>query len=446
MKTPLFFCFCAVGVLGCAATSPQGSSKRPASVFPLSLQKVHQGTAQVSTGQYQRLLKLVDGVPVEVLDIINIPLADRVAGQKAILVSSGMEFESAVRELVDSGRWNIPVTVSPGFENEDIGEGHAVSDLSKVKVAAKLLYAYAEVVEEGGNPELAAHALLTCRTLGMRLMEGSGALMVNLVGIAVDAISEKGIRNAALRGSWSNDDVQLIQGRGSARYLAATSLGQSLRSEMSNYVTPLIEQTQFPIRELNKVSWLAGADEEMLAFMEQNPKPFDREATAEVARRFIELSIQELEIDPRVDKYSMEFWNASIGDVPEEGADEQELLKWCKSTPNAFGRYLLTVTMPVFGQARKAAVRNEAIRGLTEVVLAARRALTETGELPATYQDLKKFGLPDNVMDPYTHKDYRYDAVRGIAWSAGPDGKDDGGYEKPESHRDSSQDWVVQLK
>ncbi|MBL8067613.1 MAG: hypothetical protein JNM28_04125 [Armatimonadetes bacterium] len=443
MKPIIALCSFLTVAIGCGPMAGSGPRARLTDGAPAQGSLAESRTVSASDSAYHDLLKLVDGLSPETLKAVDTPMPQRVAGQKAMLVAVGMEFEPAVRKLTDSHPWQLPAAAGIGSEDQSGGE---ISDLGKVKIAAKLLYAYAETVEEGGNPELGARALLTCRQLGMRVMEDSRSLIVSFVGIAVDAIADKGIRTAILRGNWGAGEIKSVQGQGAGRFSAAVSLGKSLESEFENSVLPIIGRSTFPVRDREKQPWLQGTDEEVLSFMEQNPHPFDQAQTAEMARKYVQLSIGELQTNPLDGRASAKFWEEAVGDVPTEEADERAMLTWCKTKPNAFGRYLLSVTMPAIGQARQAAIRNEAIRGLTEVAMAARRGWAETGKLPATYGDLKAFGLPSDVSDPYTGKAYQYDPDRGIAWSTGPDGQDDGGQDPPESHRDDAKDWVVRVK
>lgn len=397
---------------------------------------------------YGKLLKLVDGVPKEVTWAMNTPADQRVAGQKAILVAEGLEFEKAVRELVEGESWVIPTGLTPemGFEERYELVGDSFASHAKLKLAVKILDGYAEAVDEGGNPELAARAYLTARLLSQRVIEASPSLICEMVGVANSAITERGIREMALRGSWSSADIQVLQGKGMTKFAAMSGLAGAIRNEWTNYSVPLIAEIPFPFERGGGAELFDGLDEKAVSFLKQNPNPYDRKLTLEVGSKYIEIRSDEMEKTPMLSVQSDDYYKEILGSVPTEMTDEKSKLEWFKSTPNAFGYVVLQLAFPTFGQARLAALRSEASRGLSEVVLAAWRGVVETGNLPGSYAELKKFGLPDDVVDPFSGQGFGYDPVRGVAWSVGPDKKDDGGKDTPERVNSETKDYVVRLK
>jgi|GEM_PF-3130976 len=432
-----------------------GCGVKAESVPPMDLAAAQQlagvtetSKVNVQKGAYEQVLALVDAIPDEANKAMITPAKERVAGQKANLVALGMEFEPAIRKLVEGGPWEIPTGITPemGFEARYELVDDLFAELAKLKVAAKMLNAYAQVVEEGGNPELAARAYLTNRLLAQRIIEASPMQVSHLVGVADSAIAERGIRDMALRRSWTSADIQLLQGKGTVPFGAIKGLAGAIRSEWTNFSVPFIAEFKFPFNQDDGAEFLYGIDKEALAVLNQNPKPFDRKLTLEMGSKFIEITAEEMEKTPMRSAMSDSYYEEILGAVPTEETDKKKMLEWFKSTPNALGYALLQTAFPTFGQARLASLRNEATRGLTEVVLAARRGMVETGDLPVSYSDLKKFGLPADVVDPFSGKGYGYDASRGMAWSVGADGKDDGGKDEPERWTDKAKDWVVRLK
>ncbi len=388
---------------------------------------------------FGKLIALVDGVSEEIKVAVNTSSGDRVAGQKAMLVAVGQEFEGSVRVLVEGEPWLLSYPDTAELQSDS---SRILEQLAKVKEASKLLGAYADVVEEGGNPELAARACLTNRKLSLRMLEASNLMMTELVGVAVSSIAERNIRDLALRGSWTEADIKSLQGHGAVKFGAIKGLQSSIMSEWWNYSVPSIATLEFPVKKGTDF----GISKEMLASMEMNPKPFDREATLKAGATYLTMSIEEMTKNPLESKGSDAFWDELFSSFPGEEANETEMSKWCKTTPNVFGLVSLQSVMPIFAQARVAAIRQEASRGLTEVVLAARRGMIESGALPGSYSELKKFGLPDDVNDPYSGKAFGYDAKRGLAWSVGPDKVDGGGKNMANQWSNSAKDFVVKLK
>lgn len=446
VKTAILVSVLGVGLFGCNGGVEQVQAMKLDEARTFSAIKLEERTGD--TDAYGKLLKLVDGLSKDVIGAMSTSADQRVAGQKAILVAEGLEFEKAVRELVEGESWVIPTGLTPemGFEERYEVVGDSFASHAKLKLAVKILDNYAEVVDEGGNPELAARAYLTARLLSQRVIEASPSLICEMVGVANSAITERGIREMALRGSWNSGDIQVLQGKGMTKFAAMTGLAGAIRNEWTNYSIPLVAEIPFPFERGGGAELFDGLDEKAVSFLKQNPNPYDRRLTLELGSKYIEITADEMEKTPMLSVQSDGYYREILGSVPTEVTDEKSKLEWFKSTPNAFGYVVLQLAFPTFGQARLAALRSEASRGLSEVVLAARRGMVETGDLPGSYSELKKFGLPEDIVDPFSGKAFGYDPVRGVAWSVGPDKKDDGGKDTPERVNSETKDYVVRLK
>lgn len=394
---------------------------------------------------FGKLVALVKAVPEDVMLSVDLAHGERVAGQKANLVAYGQTFEEAVRKLVEGEDWVIELSTEGSVE-ERLEKDIRSEEMAGVKKASKLLLAYSEVVEEGGNPELAARACLTNRMLGRQMLQTNHLLMTNLVALAVNAIAERGTRMMAIRGYWSSDNMNLLQGKGWDKRQAVDGLVGSVKSEWWNFTLPALSVAEIVNRKDKTFTELGDLDEEMIASLKENPKSFDRKATIELGAKIVSAQIAELESHSFKFESSDKLLDEINKTMPGEDAERPEILSWFKSKENAYGLMMLSVTLPSFRQASLAAFRSEAGLGLSEVVLAAQRGLIETGSLPGSFEELAKFGLPEGVVDPFSGKAFGYDASRGLAWSVGADGKDDGGKDEPERWTDKAKDWVVRLK
>lgn len=376
-------------------------------------------------GQFEKFIALVDELPEDVRGTADIRREEWTAGMKANLIGAGEVFLPEAEKLLavawDLGEFDFSTLISPAEDDEESDEISAqMSNSAKAKVGSKFLMALADAAEEGGSYDLAARAIAANRKLSERLLGSNRVLIENLVALAISSISERTARLVAIRGSFGEAEFKILQGV-DKDYRKA--LAGALRREWTGALIPSLEKAKVP-----ETGDMAGAK-------------FDREATLAFAKQYIAVALEEVEgtglsLD-KANKLMEEF----LGEVPENAGEE-----WMKAQPNGYGKALILDSLPVFGQALNAAVKSEASEGLTEVVLAAQRSLLETGKLPETVADLRKFGLNDGVVDPYTGKDFGYDPVRGVAWSVGPDGVDNGGLDKAEDWSDRAKDRVVRVK
>ncbi|ARU39957.1 hypothetical protein CCB80_01915 [Armatimonadetes bacterium Uphvl-Ar1] len=375
-------------------------------------------------GQFEKFIALVDGLPEDVRATADVRREEWTAGMKANLIGAGEVFlpeaEKLLADAWDLGEFDFS-TLSWAEEDEESEELAAqMSNSAKAKVGSKFLMALSEAAEEGGSYELSARAIAANRKLSERLLGSNRVLIENLVALAISSISERTARLVAIRGSFGEAEFKILQGV-DKDYRKA--LADALRREWAGGLIPSLEKAKVP-----ETGDMAGAK-------------FDQEATLAFAKQYIAVALEEVEgTGLSLDKAN-QLMKEFLGEIPEEAEE-----KWLKAQPNGYGKALILDSLPVFGQALNAAVKSEASEGLTEVVLAAQRGLSETGKLPETVAELRKFGLKDGVVDPYTGKDFGYNPVRGVAWSVGPDGVDDGGLDKEEDWSERAKDRVVRVK
>lgn len=404
-------------LMGCAGDG--SSADAGVGVVPNLVTPVQTGVK----GNYEKFLALVDGLPEDVRGTADVRREEWTAGMKANLIGAGEVFlpeaEKLLADAWDLGEFDYSVLSSE--DTEASGEmDQMMAQAATMKTCSKFLMALADAAEEGGSYGLSARAVAANRRMSERLLGGNRVLIENLVGVAIAAIAERSARDMAVRGSFGESDFKILQGV-DTDYRKA--LADALRREWAGYLIPSLEKAEPPA-----TGELAGTK-------------FDREATLAFAKEYIAVALEEVEgtglsLD-RANKLMEEF----LGEIPEDAGSG-----WIKNQENGFGKAWVLTSLPVFGQALSAAVKSEASEGLTEVVLAAQRGLMETGKLPESIADLRKFGLVDGVVDPYSGKDFGYDPVRGVAWSVGPDGVDDGGLDKVEDWSERAKDRVVRVK
>lgn len=378
-----------------------------------------------------QIQQLVGSVPKSIAEIVQKNPDEWVAGDKANLVASGEPLLNDIEKIV-AEPWVLP---TPQYDKEE-------PQLFDIKSAARILCAYAKAVDEGGNPELAVRALLAVRNLSSRLFESSTGLVPYLIAIAIDAIVEKDLRQIVVKQSMSEQEMTLLQGKGYSPYNSMTGLSTAVKGEWTHYFVPAIAQIEFVPKgvEMNPMIGLSSA--EVRAWSEGNPNPFDRKQTLTTYAGYFRALISDIEKHDPLLTDSKEAYAAITQPIP---ASKQETIDWAQKTPNSVGLLLGRLMVHTEQQAYEAALKCEIMRGLSEVVVAAQKGLQATGNLPMDMGELRKFGLPKHSIDLYSGTDFGYDSVRGVAWSVGPDRKDDGGKDKPEVLREVK-DWVVAVK
>jgi hypothetical protein len=417
VKAALLIVGLGLGLVGCAGDgvdSDASSGSVPAVEVP-----VQTGVK----GQFEKFIALVDGLPEDVRGTPDIRREEWTAGMKANLIGAGEVFlpeaEKLLADAWDLEEFNFSIAGSEDeFDWAQLNAG--MSNNAKVKIGSKFLNALAHAAEEGGSYELSARAIAANRRLSERLLGSNRVVIENLVAVAIGAIAERSAREIAIKGSFGAAEFKILQGvdKGYRKALA-----EALSQEWKGYLIPLLEKEMVP-----ETGDMAGAK-------------FDQEATLAFAKQYMAVALEEVEgTGLSLDKAN-QLLKEFLGEIPEDAGAE-----WMKAQPNGYGKALILNLLPDFEQALSAAVKSEASEGLTEVVLAVQRGLTETGKLPETVADLRKFGLKDGVVDPYTGKDFGYDPVRGLAWSVGPDGVDDRGLDEVEEWSDRAKDRVVRVK
>jgi hypothetical protein len=208
------------------------------------------------------------------------------------------------------------------------------------------------------------------------------------------------------------------------------------------------------------------------AILEGHPKPFDKEATVRLASEIMARLVRSLGA-PWRDRPR----NVAAGVVREMEGWPEELVKPETPFPQSKDPVALSDDMvrkahaalrPVDNPFGKVQIRGvydggffrafedlcvegprtiETDREATRAVLALRiHARRNGGVLPAGLEDLVAAKiLPSVPRDPFTDEPFRYSRERAIVWSAGPDGKDDGGREEEPEDSEAPSDLVWKL-
>lgn len=205
-----------------------------------------------------------------------------------------------------------------------------------------------------------------------------------------------------------------------------------------------------------------GNEEEAIEYLNAyrgNKKPFDQIATAQVGAEFFRLVIKEKNyaradeiaktILPEFIHDDSEFFEEEEVEESEEQVKENKKkeLIWKRETPNSFGIVLNSSLLQISASSySKWATALWLERDLTRVMLGCLLFEAQTGHLPLTLNDLDRFNMSRGITDVQSGKPFGYDPKRGVVWSVGKDGKDDGGEDPTEQPESNAKDRVVRIK
>lgn len=428
----LIFSFLSGVGVGCedAAQSQQAD--------PIQVSKIHAVAPdlifQPQKGNAQAIESLVHSISKaepEIGAIVDKSSEEWVAGDKANLIAFGEKFLISVEKLVSTS-WVLGTHLSAESEFEKI---------QSTKRASKFLSSYAIAVAEGGSPEYAVRAILANRMIVLRLCESSNSYISFLIACTIDVSAEQNLRMSSVSGAMNSADLKQLQSQTDNRFMLRKSFENSLRGEWTFYDAHTLAQLGFPPKGTQFSETYLISDEEILKWHQINAKLFDHSKTVDLVVSFYRAAIEEMK-SRNVPLQRSTIGTQLFAEIPE---DPEARAKWAEKTPNALGLLVARTSEELLDYVQ-VIQKSEASRGLSEVVIAAQRGLAESGTLPKDMAELRKFGLPAHVKDAYSGKDFLYDPVRGIAWSVGPDGKDDGGNDPAERWVDDAKDRVVKVK
>lgn len=349
------------------------------------------------------------------------------------LERSGAKLDAVVKATAN-GPWT-PQSVNPNSSYENLVWNMPFPELANFKLVAKSLVARASYRADRRLPG-AVSDLLAARAVGTNLC-GHGFLIQHLVGIATEAVANRGIQRLVRNPGLSDRDLLALLGRQRPKRLARTA--ESLRFELVNCTVPMLALMPFDDHpSVLKDRELEVKEEENLApspeveILAGHPNPFDRRATIGLAvAAFTEL-VEKCEKGDANLKLEQDPIAAMWPPESEEGRPSPETISRARANlskvQNPFGHYALDQTLSVFSEMGKAELKSQNDAHATRVLIAAELFRRKNRREAASPTELVGPGLLQTwPKDAYSGKPFGFDAKRKIIWAAGEDKVDDGG-------------------
>ena len=290
-------------------------------------------------------------------------------------------------------------------------------DLSTQRQLARLLQLEALVAIHSGEHEAAARSLRRILGVADAVEAGHPNLVGHLVAIGIDALAADTVQRWARQ--FAADDVMPEQ---ATRELIRSLLDQSQRH--AGFRRAVEAEIVFQQNTIDYV--LAGGDAGMLVGL--NGGTF---AIRSRVRLPDDAAFMAEAMAPLLDLAEEDTLAAGFAAVT-QWADAMQLIE---ANPDAYPA--ASFLMPAMGRAIQVHYRDRADRHLAAVALAvALYRGDHDNALPPALDALVPDYLPRVLIDPLGDGGpLRYDADRGLAWSVGIDGRDDGGRSEDDLRR-----------
>jgi len=314
------------------------------------------------------------------------------------------------------------------------------SDLIGLRHIARLKIILAREHAERAEYEDAARELAETFKMGQLIVDGDGAMIHYLIGLAPQAMGLDGMRWLCAQKSMTQTALNQLLTALPAPSIQDPALAQVYQIEYAQFFIPVIydfaKTAQQPDSHI-PISISRVLDvKETVAIM----PPFVARLSANALTswpdrdRRIEEDAQKLVppmegvSDPFDVFGNLAMWNLDR-DNPEKLAKWKRLEQLGQKHPNLLGRlYVSMVISGIEGSGHKHSVRARTDTNLTRAILALRIVQQETGRWPASLEACRAL-LPKPPLDLFAKPGtwVRYSPDRAILWSVGPDEIDNNG-------------------
>ncbi len=390
-------------------------------------------------------------------DLTANPSTEEVEQAKKMLVGMQESFR-LLRNAASRPVWAPAPPRQDEIPNLDDTAATTFPAFAALKTLVKALTVQARL-ESGQNGGSAARDMTTAFLVGKRLTAGHGSLIQYLVGIACEAVAARRMGDIVHEPGigWS----ELRRMLAAVQADPASHFDSTLKVEFNDSVLRTFAGIPDPAKGI-PAKVVADLMSFPPDFFQGVPISYDRRETARDASKIVAVAIRNArspwsrqeDLSPEIEAATKGLPDTSPIESVGTGADDRKplssedsrsLQRKFSSVPNSFGKLLIRDMMPIFAQAQEAEFRRLATERATAVVLASAIERRATGHGPSRLSELYRWGLSKaSSIDPFSGSQFRIDASRGVFWSVGADGKDDGGKDRP-WHAAAARDYVWAL-
>ncbi len=306
--------------------------------------------------------------------------------------------------------------------SEPFPEIASLKDLVKLEVLASKL----ELLS--GRSAKAAEDLIQGNLVAQHLISGDGTVVHYVGGISCQSIVLQAARVEASNPSFAVEDLKEL-----LAHLESDphNLADTFRVEYNSQILRIVACVH--TEDASEMAQIIGSDspEATGERLKGIDHPFERRKTAALTSQTYALLIQNADspwakqVDAdRIGQHAVEgLTDFNLTDDAHTRSTNAKLAK----IDNPVGR-LFAFESPV-GSIVGSEFKRQVILGATRIILAAQIYRRTHGKFPTQLKDLVTEGILKLVpVDPYTGlTPFRYDAKRGVLWSVGPNGTDEGG-------------------
>ena len=310
---------------------------------------------------------------------------------------------------------------------------------SDMRHAARVKVILAREHAERGEYTKSAREFVETFKMGQLITAGEGSMIHYLVGMAVQGLGLNGMRWLVCRDDVPPEVLRQIQSDLPIPSATDPILAQTYRAEYARYSVPALKEAErnasnptndFPIRisrvfDLTNSVTLAGVFSARFVTNALTPWP-NRDTR-------ITSDIENLVTLEGVTNNSDFFFDLtrSQNKTRADRKKWKQLEKLGRKHPNILGKLMLAMIIPVGDKLLENSVQFRTKINLTRTLVALQLYRRDIGDWPESLEDVRlKSLLPDPPIDFFTGKSVLYSREKGMLWSVGADGKDDGGDDK----------------
>lgn len=371
-------------------------------------------------------------------------------GEKGQRLAEWLKEQTAVFELVDRAASMDRLQLPPYSERDDW-------HLLGWRYLAVIKALRARQYSAEGNWDGALRDLDDILGLGIKLAEGDAVLVQFLMASAIQHIGLREVAVVARNPATPDDALESLLADVRPPGNLCEVWARVLRVEFTQFYLPFL--AGYPINGTLDEGWewlreqeswdSHDTNEAILSLLRDHPCPFDPADTAHLASQQVQRGADACHLPwARAREHTEEYPALSGGEKVLEALMDSEKPAPSVEALNKARRDLLRVKNPLGRQSIEQAYVSHvaavfhllASWRATRLVLLTESYRRRHGQAPPSLSDLDLAQDDLATIDPFSSRQFRYDPERGLLWSVGKNGVDDGGLEEP-----GGDDWVWKL-